>query len=127
MRTVGVAILCAVLLAPACLASPPNPALLVVQEMTDGTRLLLWSPVTEAQLYIIHRGPTLETMEPIMSTEQTYFLDDAPLGGESAYGVSVWDGKSFSDLISTQSSGGNCASVRPDGKFSVTASNCVNY
>lgn len=112
-------------MAPATIASPSNPALLVVHELRDDARLLAWSPVAEAQLYIIHRGASEATLEVYDATQDTSYVDESADPSARMYGVQTWDGHEFSDIITTQATGGNCASIGPGGKFSIRAQNCV--
>ena len=131
MRTVALALaLAALAVVPTVGAVPPSPVVLLVYRLHDDSSLLAWTPVPDASHYVVYRGLTLATMEPLTMTQQAYFIDEEPFDAVVYYGVTASDGSIESDMIWASADGsahGGCVAAGPGGKLSVNVKNCVTY
>lgn len=121
-----VVLVVASLVAPFAVAKgPPAPAVFVTYDF-DEDNLLVWSPVAEAEFYVIYRGSSLATLAPYDITTQPFYVDPAPIDG--VYGVAASDGVQESEVRSAHPAGpgGNCVSANTNLHVTVQASNCVN-
>lgn len=75
---------------PSVGAQPPPPDIVWASHIPlAGTTLLFWGPVAEADSYIIYRGASPDSLEPIGETSATYWLDENAPSHRIYYGVSA--------------------------------------
>lgn len=104
-----------------------GPAVLTAAQWDGGT-FLSWSPANEpGASYVVYRGLTPDSMEPIAKTAATSYYDSrGNAGGVLYYGVSVLrDGIESEPTILKTDSRAACLTVSMSGSVAVRPANCM--
>jgi hypothetical protein len=120
-------ILTPVAAAAALAGSPPEDPIAVEVIAGNGGVLLSWSPVPGAQSYLVYRWANGGSPQLLTNTTLPEYWDaDAPAG--AAYGVSAVQGDQQSPIqvISQDSSAGDCVSFNSEFHVAITIANCVH-
>lgn len=129
MRFLLLACLASALVLPATVhaqGTPERPDTIIAVRAGHGEIALVWTPVPTAVGYVIYRGPSLVTLQPIAIVSTSYFFDPSP-------SPDIWYGVASTDLMghvstphstNTGQQGQACVSSNGD-KYEVHAEGCV--
>ena len=130
MRVFLLAVIALALVVPSTVhaqGAPAKPDWVIGLRTADGEIALVWTPVPAATGYIVYRGPSLVTLQPIAMVTASFFIDTSPAPGVVWYGVASTDGVGTSDPheFNAGHDGANCVDSN-GGKVAVNAQACTS-
>lgn len=104
---------------------PAPPDVVIVVSAGDGPSSLAWSPVSNADAYVIFRGDSPSTLAPYATTTALFFIDE-DARGDAHYGVATRAGAQTSAVHSSGGGGsGDCVRANTNLHFQITVWNCL--
>lgn len=94
-------------------------------DMPGVATIVSWTPAPLADRYLVYRGPSLDALTLVATTDVTSFVDDAvPVDDTAVWYLILGKAPTNSVMPDTPDRKGQCVSQR-DHRTSVTASNCT--